>query len=185
MVSARIGAVPSVAMRRAPAPNDFDGWVNQLGVSSCRQRAKAHLVNSGPPAVPALRRGLRHPKAIVRRQCVRIFDQLVDEASLPDLVVALDDDDPGVCARALHALACDRCKQNECRPGEDLWVPRALAFVEEDPNPDIRAAAIDALGQVASRRPDIAAALLAAAEHDPDSGLRSMARRRAQRARPA
>ena len=92
-------------MRGSPAPNDLDGWVSQLGISSCRQRAKAHLLMSGQPALPALRRGLRHRKAIVRQQCVRIFDQLVDEASLPDLVVALDDEDPGVCARALHALA--------------------------------------------------------------------------------
>src|SRR5436190_10352216 len=135
MVPAGIGVVPFSPMRRAPAPNDFDGWVSQLGVSSCRPRAKSHLVSSGSLAVPALRRGLSHPKAIVRRQCVRIFDQLVDEASLPDLVVALDDDDPGVCARALHALACDRCKQNECRPGEDLWVPRALDFLWNHPNP--------------------------------------------------
>ena len=165
-------------MRGSPAPNDFDGWVSQLGVSSRRRQAKAHLLTAGPPAVPALRRGLSHAKPIVRRQCVRIFDQLVDEASLPDLVVALDDEDVGVRARALHALACDRCKQNACRPGEDLWVPRALDFLSH-PDPDIRAAAIDALGKVADRRPDVADALRDAADHDPDSGLRSMARRRA------
>jgi HEAT repeat protein len=163
-------------MRRAPAPNDFDGWVSQLAFSPYRQRARLHLLASGAPAVPALRRGLRHPKTIVRRQCVRIFDQLVDEESLADLVVALDDDDPGVRARALHALACDRCKRNDCRPGEDLWVPRALALLDDD-NADLRAAAIDALGKVAPRRPDVVAALRSAAEHDTDKGLRGMARR--------
>ena len=167
-------------MRRAPAPSDFDGWVSQLGVSSCRQRAKVHLLTSGPPALPALRRGLRHRKAIVRQLCVRLFDQLVDEASLPDLVLALDDEDPGVCARALHALACDRCKQNECRPGEDLWVPRALEFLRSHPNADVRAAAIDALGKVVHRA-DAATALLTAAEREPNQGLRGMARRRAPR----
>ncbi len=172
-------AVRLGAMRRSPAPNDLDGWVSQLGISSCRQRAKAHLLMSGAPAVPALRRGLRHRKAIVRQQCVRIFDQLVDEVSLPDLVVALDDEDPGVCARALHALACDRCKQNACRPGEDLWVPRALDFLWNHPNPDIRAAAIDALGKVVRDRPDVAAALITASETERNVGLRGMARRRA------
>ena len=110
---------------------------------------------------------------------MRIFDQLVDEASLPDLVVALDDEDPGVCARALHALACDRCKQNACRPGEDLWVPRALDFLWNHPNPDIRAAAIDALGKVVRDRPDVAAALITASETERNVGLRGMARRRA------
>lgn len=134
---------------------------------------------SGPPALPALRRGLRHTKAMVRQQCVRIFDQLVDEESLPELVLALDDEDPGVCARSLHALACDRCKQNDCRPGEDLWVPRALDFLRNHPNPDIRAAAIDALGKVARHRPEVASALVAAAESETDRGLRGMARRHA------
>jgi HEAT repeat protein len=165
-------------MRRSPAPTDFEGWVNQLGITSCRPRAKAHLLQAGGAAVPALRRGLHHPKAIVRQQCVRIFDQLVDEESLADLVVALDDDDPGVCARALHALACDRCKKNACRPGEDLWVPRAIDFLEHHSNPDIRAAAIDALGKVADRRPDVVAVLEEAAGHDRNVDLRSMARHR-------
>ena len=164
------------AMRRAPDPRDFDGWVSQLAVSSCRQRARIHLLTSGSAAVPALRRGLAHRTPIVRQQCVRIFDQLVDDASLPELVLALDDADPVVGARALHALACDRCKQNECRPGEDLWVPRALELLRS-PNPDLRAASIDALGKVVSRRPDVAAALLDVAESERNKGLRCMARR--------
>ena len=127
--------------------------------------------------MPALRRGLRHGDATVRQQCVRIFDQVVDETSLPELVLALDDADVDVRRRALHALACDRCKQNECLPGEDLWVPRAIVFLD-DPNPDMRAAAIDALGRVASRRPDVADALRAVIATDRDKGLRGMARRR-------
>jgi hypothetical protein len=163
------------AMRRAPAPNDFDGWVSQLGYAPCRRRARIHLLMSGSPALPALRRGLRHPKAIVRRQCVQIFDQLVDEESLPELISALDDDDPGVRSRALHALACDRCKQNDCRPGEAVWVPRAVELLRH-PDPDQRAAAIDALGKVAARRPDVATVLLAAAETEKDKGLRGKAR---------
>ena len=167
-------------MRRPPAPTDFNGWVSQLGVSSCRQRAKLHLLTSGAQAVPALKIGLKNPNPEVRRLCVRIFDQLVDEESLADLVVALDDPDPEVVGATLHALACDRCKQNACRPGEDVWVPRAIAFLAHD-NPDIRAAAIDALGKVVRRRPDVRDALRRVAERDPDKGLRSMARNRGGR----
>ena len=163
-------------MRRIPAGNDFDGWVGQLAVSQRRQAAKRHLLLAGPAAVPSIRAGLRHPEAIVRRVCTGLLDRLVDEESLPDLVAALDDEDSGVRARALHALACDRCKQNECRPGEELFVPRAIELLGH-PDADVRAAAIDALGKVASRRPDVVAALAAAGERDPDSGLRSMARR--------
>jgi HEAT repeat protein len=166
-------------VRRAPAPNDFDGWVSQLGVSSCRVRARAHLVESGAAAMPALRRGLHHPKAAVRRQCVRLFDQLVDEESLPELVVALDDPDVEVRTRALHALACDRCKKNACTPGEDLWVPRAVAWLG-DRDPDLRASAIDALVKIAGRRPDVAAILDEVARTDRDRGLRGKARLRAR-----
>lgn len=162
-------------MRRSPAANDYDGWVAQLGVSSCRQRAKLHLLASGPPALAAVRRGLLHQNPIVRRQCVNVLDHLVDEDSLSVLVGSLDDDDSGVRARALHALSCDRCKEGACRPAEELWVPRALELLRHS-NPDLRAAAIDALGKVVARRPDVASALAVAVECETEKGLRGMAR---------
>lgn len=165
-------------MHRFPAPRDFDGWVAQLANSERRQRAKLHLRSAGPPALPAVRRGMRHPNPMVRRLCASILDRLADDTAYVDLVAALDDDDPGVLKRALHALACDACKENECRPGEELFVPRALELLHH-PNPDIRASAIDTLGKVVARRPDVADALAAVAEHDRDAGVRSMARRRA------
>lgn len=166
-------------MRGLPAGGDFNGWVSQLANSRRRQQARRHLLLTGPRALPALRRGLQHGDAVVRRTCAGLLDQLVDDESVPDLVAALDDEDPAVCARALHALACDQCKQGECRPGDDLFVPRALELLR-NPNPDVRAAAIDALGKVAGRRPDVAHVLAAAAESETHPGLRNMARRRAR-----
>lgn len=136
-----------------------------------------HLRRSGQAALPAVRRAMQHPKPIVRRLCASILDQLADEAALVDLVAALDDDDPGVVTRALHALACDQCKENECRPGEEMFVPRALELLHH-PNADVRAGAIDTLGKVAVRRPDVAEALADVARRDRDPGLRGMARRR-------
>jgi HEAT repeat protein len=170
-------------MRPTPAGNDFDAWVRLLGVAQSRQGAKRHLLAAGAPAVPALRRGLQHRDATVRRVCAAILDHLLDEDAVPDLVAALDDDDPAVCARALHALACDACKENECRPTDDLFLPRALELLRH-PDPDVRAAAIDAVGRVAERRPEVAVTLVAVVDHERDAGLRNMARRRAQRARP-
>ncbi len=164
-------------MRHLPAPTDFDGWVAQLANSERRQHAKVYLRESGRAALPAVRRGMQHPKPIVRRLCASILDHLADQATLADLVAALDDDDPGVLKRALHALACDRCKQDDCRPGEDLFVPRAMELLHHH-NPDVRASAIDTLGKVVQRRPDVADALAAAAQRDPDRGLRGMARQR-------
>jgi HEAT repeat protein len=164
-------------MHRFPAAGDFDGWVAQLANSERRQRAKIHLREAGRPALPAVRRGMHHPKPMVRRLCASILDHLADEAAFVDLVAALDDEDPGVLKRALHALACDACKENECRPGEELFVPRALELLHH-PDADVRASAIDTLGKVVARRPDVADALTEVAHHDRDSGLRGMARRR-------
>jgi HEAT repeat protein len=165
-------------MHRFPAATDFDGWVAQLANSERRQRSKRYLREAGPPALPAVRRGMHHPKPIVRRLCASLLDQLADEAAFVELVAALDDEDPGVLKRALHALACDQCKENECRPGEDLFVPRALELLHH-PDADIRASAIDTLGKVVARRPDVADALAEVARHDRDPGLRGMARHRA------
>jgi HEAT repeat protein len=164
-------------MHRLPAAIDFDGWVAQLAKPERRVRAKIYLREAGQPAVPAVRRGLHHSKAIVRRLCASILDHLADEAALVDLVAALDDDDPGVLKRSLHALACDRCKENECRPAEELFVPRALELLHHD-NPDVRASAIDTLGKVVARRTDVVDALAEVARHDRDAGLRGMARHR-------
>lgn len=165
----------------APAGGDFDGWVDLLGTDAMRQRAKRHLLRSGAAALPALRRGLRHEAAIVRRSCAVILDHLVDDASLPDLVAALDDPAPEVLTRALHALACDACKENECRPSDDLFVPRAIELLDH-PDAAVRASAIDALGKVAGRTGDptsaAAVALAGAQEGDRVAGLRNMARRR-------
>lgn len=170
--------MPSVVcVRTAPRAADFDGWVAQLSKSSRRQRAKIYLRAAGQAAVPAVRRGLQHQDPLVRRLCASILDQLADELAFTDLVAALDDDDPEVLKRALHALACDRCKKNECRPGEELFVPRAMELLHH-PNADIRASAIDTLGKVVARRPDVAAALGDVALNDRDPGLRGMARRR-------
>jgi HEAT repeat protein len=164
-------------MHRFPAPADFDGWVAQLGNSERRQRAKIYLRDAGQPALPAVRRGMHHTKPIVRRLCASILDHLADEDAFIDLVEALDDEDPEVLKRALHALACDQCKDNACRPGEELFVPRALEFLHH-PNADVRASAIDTLGKVVARRPDVADALAEVAQHDRDAGLRGMARHR-------
>src|ERR1700674_2229923 len=95
-------------MSRLPAATDFDGWVAQLANSERRQRAKIYLRDAGQPAVSAVRRGMHHPKPIVRRLCASILDHLANEAAFVDLVAALDDEDPGVLKRALHALACDQ-----------------------------------------------------------------------------
>jgi HEAT repeat protein len=180
-VRAAIAAYGGDDMRRTPADTDYDAWVRWLAISSFRrQEAKQHLLAAGAPAVPAIRRGLRDDDPVVRRLCVNLLDRLVDDEAIPDLVAVLDDDDVDVVKRALHALACDGCKRGGCRPGDELFVTKAVELLRH-PNPDLRAGAIDALGQVVKRgRFDVAAILAEVAEHDPDRGLRGMARMHAR-----
>ena len=110
---------------------------------------------------------------MVRSTCAGMLDQLLDDAAVPDLVGALDDPDVGVVKRALHALACDACTVGECRPADDLFVPKAFELLA-DPNPDVRAGAIDALRQVAKRDPSMRERLREVADAEPNSGLRRM-----------
>ena len=166
--------------RTMPAGGDYDGWVRLLGSDAYRRRAKTHLLRSGAPTVPALRRGLQHDAAVVRRSCAALLDHLLDDDALPDLVAALDDPDPSVLKRTLHALACDACKENACRPGDDLFVPRAIELLRH-PDPGVRVQAIDTLARVARRSPrDSPAAVALAGVEDEErlGGLRQMARRR-------
>jgi HEAT repeat protein len=164
-----------------PSGSDFDAWVALLARPARRQAAKRHLRGCGARAVPAIRRGLHHDSAEVRRLCVNLLDALVDEDAVPDLVEAIGDPDPMVVGRALHALACDACKQNECRPNDDLFVPKALDLARTSTDADVRAMAIDALGKAAERNPTLLDAIADATAQERDPGLRGMVRRVLQR----
>lgn len=166
-------------MRRLPAGSDFDGWVGMLAVSTKRQAARRHLMGIGARAVPAIRRGVHHEDPVVRRACVSMLDQLLDDEAVPDLVAALDDDDTEVVGRALHSLACDACTKGSCRPSDDLWVGRAVQLASHH-DADLRAKAIDALAKAAGRRADVGDALLAIADRERDRGLSEMARKAAR-----
>jgi HEAT repeat protein len=167
-------------MTTTPSGSDFDAWVRLLGKHNRHRQARLHLMAIGAPALPALRRGLHHHDPVVRRSCTNLLDHFVDDDSLPDLVAALDDPDDEVRGRALHALACDACKENACRPGEHLWVPVAIGLLDH-PSPGLRAAAMDALGKVVGHRADALDAMTDAGERERVSGLRQRARMLAAR----
>ena len=158
-----------------PTADDYDAFVEHLGVDYRARRAHWHLRLSGAAAGPALRRGLAHSDPRIRLESVIVLDHLLDDESLPDVINRLDDQDPGVVARALHALACDRCKQGSRRPGESLFVPRAIDLLASHPHPGVRHAAVDALGKVVHHHAEAKAALEKAAVCDDDRGVRKAA----------
>ena len=75
----------------------------------------------------------------------------------------------------LHTLACDRCKEGDCRPQEQEVLPRALALLANDPDRHVRAMAIEVVGQFARVTPAAVDALETAMKGDSDPMVRKKA----------
>jgi HEAT repeat protein len=152
--------------------------IEDLAVDHRAKAALSRLMAAGSVATPLLRRGLRHDSPLVRVGCCIVLDHFLDESALPELMLSLEHANDDVRAWALHALACDRCKEGECRPGENDVVPVALRMLREDPSRRVRAQAVHLLGlSAAIRRPDVIAALQHARDCDGDPNVRKIARR--------
>lgn len=107
--------------------------------------------------------------------CVRALDHLVDEDAWPQLVEMLGDNDPRVRSHALHAIACDRCKEDTCRPEKRDLLPRALTTLRDDPSYHVRAMAVEVVAQFVHDDAQAAVALSAARDEDPHPMVRKKA----------
>jgi HEAT repeat protein len=154
---------------------EFDRCVEQLGDPPRARPAYWLLMAGGPAALPAVRAGLQHESGAVRAGCAEALDHLVDEASFPLLVACLDDPEPRVRVNALHALACDRCKDNGCRPEKAAVLPPAVRCLRHDPHKHVRAMAAEVIGRWAHGDEAAAAALVDARDLDPDPMVRKKA----------
>jgi HEAT repeat protein len=155
--------------------SELDDLVAQLATTHRAQGAYRHLVLSGAPALPAVRRGLNHDNAAVRFHCVKALDHLVDEGSFPELIRMLRDDDWRVRQSALHALACDRCKENACRPEIGAVLPPAIRLLESDPNKYVRAMAVEVVGRWVHTDALAAMAIITARDSDSEPSVRKKA----------
>jgi HEAT repeat protein len=133
-------------------------------------------MGAGALATQALRRGLHHPNPVVRVGCCQVLDHFLDEEALPELIENLSHPSADVRAWAMHALACDRCKEGACRPGEDDVIPIATAMLLNDDSRQVRQMAAGLLGPSVHRRPDVLRALEYARDHDPHPVVRKIAR---------
>lgn len=150
--------------------------VEDLAIKHRAKEAMRQLLFARSLATRAVRLGLRHPDPAVRIACCNILDHHLDQAAIPDLIATLEDENDQVRARALHALACDRCKEGECRPQEDEVVNITLEMLRTDPSRRVRQEAAQLLGRLAFRRPDVCQALEWTRDHDPDPLVRKIAR---------
>jgi len=158
-----------------PAHDDFAAWVARLADPLRAQRAYWHLVLSGADARDAVRDGLTSASPDVRRWCTKAMDHLADADSFPLLVDVLADTDPRVPIEGLHALACDRCRSDGCRPDAASVLPAAIRLLLDDPDRHVRAYAAELVGRWVHTHAEAQAALVQARDHDPAPAVRKKA----------
>lgn len=152
----------------------FDQWVEELAEKETRWDAVRRLMEAGPSATAALRKGLSHRHATVRWSCCIVLDHHLDMDAMPDLLANVDHKNKRVRAWALHALACDRCKEGDCRPGAGDIVPMVLDKLANDRSARVRRMAAGLAGEYL-REPGVAEALTRAAQSDPHPKVRMVA----------
>jgi len=146
--------------------------VDALGSAPRTSSAYRHLLNRGRDAVPAIRVGLRHPDPVVREPCRKLLDHLLVEDAVEEMIAMLDDPVPAVRTAAVHALACDRCKTDACRPAEALVLPPGLRLLCDDPDAHVRAMAVELVGRFVHSSAEGEAALVRVRESDPSPAVR-------------
>jgi HEAT repeat protein len=159
-------------MITTPRADDFNAWVEQLADPIRSRRAYRHLLLSGSAALPAVRGGLRHANPAVRMFCTRALDHLVDPESYDELIAMLDDADPGVRLHALHALACDRCKDTDYRPAKEAILTPAIQLLLRDPDKHVRAMAAELVGCWVHSDATASDALIQSRDGDPAPAVR-------------
>jgi hypothetical protein len=103
------------------------------------------LQGCGPAALPAVREGLRHPNWHVRHWCALYMDRNADLDSLRHLVPLLSDPVMKVRLWAVHSLACEHCKGQECPI--DV-VPLLIERVQKDSSVRVRKMAVAMLASL-------------------------------------
>jgi hypothetical protein len=159
----------------ATANQTDDGLLAELAIPHRAKTAYRRLLARGLGAMPAVRRGLRHANADVRYWCCQYLDRFLEPESLSDLIAMLDDVDPRVRLSTLHTLACDRCKEGDCRPEQAAVLPRALEILASDADAHVRAHAVGLVGYWVHGSAVAQAALLEAMISDANPTVRKKA----------
>ncbi|HIG39363.1 MAG: HEAT repeat domain-containing protein [bacterium] len=154
---------------------DYTELVNCLAIKHRKKEALRCLMAGGFDTASALRAGLKDDNPDVRVGCCMVLDHFMIEAAVPELIENLTHSDSSVRAWAIHTLACDRCKQGVCRPGEGDTVPMAIRMLQQDPSKGVRQMAAGMLGPSVHRSTDALVALQKAHNEDPSPVVRKIA----------
>lgn len=150
--------------------------IADLAVPHRARRAYADLLRAGPRLLPLVRANLSHPEPQVRAYCCRYLDHYLPSEALGEVLGMLADPNPAVRSASLHALACDRCKEGDCRPDEALVLAPALRLLADDPDAHVRAMAVEVVGLSVHTRPEAEAGLRRTIARDPSPAVRKKAR---------
>ncbi|NNF03338.1 MAG: HEAT repeat domain-containing protein [Rhodothermales bacterium] len=105
-----------------------------------RFAAYQRLVALGADALPAIRSGLASDDWRVRHWSAICMDRVADEDAYEDLIPLLSDPHPKVRLWAVHALACDHCKDDVSCPVD--VVPLLIERIQTDPSVRVRRMAV-------------------------------------------
>ena len=155
--------------------NTLDETVAMLASPHRRKVALRRLMQAGRAGTRAVRAGLRHANPDVRIACCKVLDHFMDDQALPELIANVDHSHPGVRAWAIHALACDRCKEGACRPGEQDVIPMVVNALLHDEDRGVRQQAAGLLGPAVLRSETASAAIREAHDNDPHPAVRKVA----------
>ncbi len=121
--------------------------IEQLAVPHRAKEAYYALLEQGFAVLPTVLSGLQHESEDVRYYCARLLDHIFVPEALVYLVPLLEDKSPKVRIMALHALACDKCKQGVCLPNTEDYFPTALQALKTDTDAHVRAMAVEVVGK--------------------------------------
>jgi HEAT repeats len=153
----------------------YEPLIRELAISHRASNTYRLLISGGLEALPAVRAGLRSKSADVRFRCCQFLDRFLTPEVLDLLIEMLDDPDRRVRCTTLHTLACDRCKEDSCRPDEAKLLPRAIAILADDPDPHVRAMAVEVVGRSVHTHPEAETALWQANRSDASATVRKKA----------
>jgi HEAT repeat protein len=162
-------------------PLSFDGWcdarvVDALGSVARASVAYRELVRRGHGAIAAIVAGLQHESPAVRLHCCELLDTLLVPEAEQDLLAMLADSDAAVRAAALHAVACDKCKQHCRLQAQSVVLSEGTRLLDADPAPGVRAQAIGVVGRFVHTSEEATAAIVRACQRDPSPAVRKKAR---------
>lgn len=155
--------------------DQYKGLVEKLSIPHQAGDAHRALMRRGLVALPAVWEGLQDGNSDVRYWCCQFLDHFLVPDVMDDLIRMLDDPDSRVRCTALHTLACDRCKDDSCRPDDTKVLPRAIAILSGDPDPHVRAMFVEVVGRWVHTHPEAEIALLNTKRSDPSATVRKKA----------